>query len=376
MNDNLAPAPLTTSQIKRLKSLRPEAEPPKRTTINLGTFRLPERVAASLVRVNGSKDLYQVRVDLPGKALGERTAFERIPAVKLDRRKFNASAIESVKPEGLRPLHMPVNFVPNKVRLKLTERTHPPVGFKSRKGLDRPTNVFPPDQRIIYNDTSFPWCTVGRVDTPLGSCSGCTIGSRLLLTASHCIQWNSDGSAGWVRFRPSYYNGSAPFGEAWAVQTISWLKANGGDGLSDNETAFDYVVCVLDTRIGDVVGFPGYETYSDGWNGGAYWQHMGYPSDLSGTERPAFQDQCVISTVQNESAAGQTGYVLGHFNDVVGGHSGGPVWGWWGSEAWPRVVGTQSAEASTPGHSTSGDNEFGGGPALSSLISWARSNHP
>jgi hypothetical protein len=35
----------------------------------------------------------------------------------------------------------------------------------------------------------------------------------------------------------------------------------------------------------------------------------------------------------------------------------------------------QSAEASTPANNTSGDNEYGGGPALSSLITWARSNY-
>jgi len=126
---------------------------------------------------------------------------------------------------------------------------------------------------------------------------GCTIGSRLLLTASHAIQWNADGTAGWVRFRPSYYNGSAPFGEAWATRVISWMKADGSSGLTD------------------------------------------------------------------------------HFNDIVGGHSGGPVWDWWSNEGWPRVVGTQSAEAAVPANNTSGDNEFGGGPALSSLISWARSNY-
>jgi hypothetical protein len=102
---------------------------------------------------------------------------------------------------------------------------------------------------------------------------------------------------------------------------------------------------------------------------------MGFPVDLSGAERPAFQGSCVISSVGSESASGQTGYVLGHFNDVVPGHSGGPVWGWWSEEPWPRVVGTQSAEASAPAMNTSGDNEFGGGPALSSLISWARSNY-
>jgi hypothetical protein len=39
-------------------------------------------------------------------------------------------------------------------------------------------------------------------------------------------------------------------------------------------------------------------------------------------------------------------------------------------------VGVQSAEASVPGNTTSGDNEFGGGAALSALISYARSNYP
>jgi hypothetical protein len=39
-------------------------------------------------------------------------------------------------------------------------------------------------------------------------------------------------------------------------------------------------------------------------------------------------------------------------------------------------MGVQSAQASTPGSNTSGDNEFGGGSALSALISYARSNYP
>ena len=48
----------------------------------------------------------------------------------------------------------------------------------------------------------------------------------------------------------------------------------------------------------------------------------------------------------------------------------------WTGENWPRVIGVQSAEANIPAYNTSGDNEFGGGPALSALISWARSNYP
>ena len=60
------------------------------------------------------------------------------------------------------------------------------------------------------------------------------------------------------------------------------MKVNPADALSDLETAFDYVVCVMDSRIGDILGYPGYRTYDNTWNDGDYWQHMGYPSDLSG----------------------------------------------------------------------------------------------
>jgi V8-like Glu-specific endopeptidase len=371
-----SPKPLTSAQVKRLKSLPPEGEPPRLVALNLDTFQLPEGVKAQIVQVEGSSGLFQVRVELPGDRLGQRIPYDRIPTLKLDRKELKARPLAEVNPQGLRPVHLPVDFLPTRIKLTRSERAHPPANFKYPKGVDRPTNVFPPDQRYIYQDTSFPWCTVGRVDTPLGTCTGCTIGPRLLLTANHAIQWNTDGTAGWVRFRPAYYNGSAPFGQAWATRVIWWMQTTPGDGLTDQETAFDYVVCVLDTRMGDIVGYPGYRTYDSSWNGGSFWQHMGYPSDLSGAARPAFQGSCIISTVGTQSTAGQTGNVLGHFNDVVGGHSGGPVWGWWANEPWPRVVGTQSAEANTPANNTSGDNEFGGGPALSSLISWARANFP
>ena len=373
--NNNYPKPLTSSKVRRFKRLPPEADTPGSMTINVSTLRLPEGARPRVVQVKGS-DLFQVQITLPSDGLTRTVPYDRIPSTKLDRNSVRDQALEAVRSDGLRPNQLPVDFVPTKVKVRLAERARPPFNFKYAKGVDRPTNVFAPDDRYIYQDTSFPWCTVGRVDTPLGTCTGCTIGPRLLLTANHSIQFNADGTAGWVRFRPAYYNGSAPFGEAWATQVIWWVQTTGGDGLTDQETAFDYVVCVLDTRMGDIVGYPGYRTYIDTWNGGDYWQHMGYPGDLSGTERPCFQGNCIISTVGNHSTVGQTGYVLGHFNDVVGGHSGGPAWGWWDNEPWPRIVGTQSAEAAVPGNNTSGDNEFGGGPALSSLISWARSNFP
>lgn len=268
---------------------------------------------------------------------------------------------------GYRPAHLDLRFAP-----KLVE---PPRRKRIRRGRGIPNAVFPPDARYIFRDTSFPWCTTGRVDTAGGSCSGTMIGRRLMVTGSHCVQWTSSG-AGWIKFTPSYYNGSSPFGVAWGTRVIYWLRADGSDGLSDTETAFDYVIIVLDRNMGDLTGYAGYRTYSSSWNRGSYWQQIGYPGDLSGAQRPAFFGGGAIRTVQSRSTGGQTGYVLGHFMDTSGGHSGGPYWGWWGSEPWPRLVGTDSTSPARPGSGTSGDNEAGGGPGLSNLITYARSNYP
>ena len=368
------PAPLTAAKLLQRKALRPTKKAP-RVEVSLATFRVPRGIRPAIQKVRGKANTYQVRFAAPEILIKPRMPFDRIPTQKPTRKKLSVRALKRAE-IGYRLDHVAVTFKPKRIKLTKRERAHPPAGFKYRRGVDRPTNVFLPDQRYIYLDNTFPWRTVGRVTTSLGTCTGCTIGPRLLLTANHCIQWNPGGTAGGVRFQPMYYNGPGPYGEVRATRVIHWIKTTPANGLTDNETAFDYVVCVLDRRLGDTVGYPGYRTYSSNWNSGSYWQHMGYPSDLSGAQRPAFQGSCVVSSVGNQSAVGRTGFVLGHFNDVVGGHSGGPVWGWWAGEPWPRVVGVQSAEASTPAFNTSGDNEFGGGPALSELITWARANYP
>jgi hypothetical protein len=68
---------------------------------------------------------------------------------------------------------------------------------------------------------------------------------------------------------------------------IYWIQAPGQ--LSDDQTAFDYAVLIMEERIGEVVGYPGYRAYNDSWNGGDYWQYIGYPGELSNGERPACQ---------------------------------------------------------------------------------------
>jgi hypothetical protein len=196
------------------------------------------------------------------------------------------------------------------------------------------------------------------------------------------VHWTGNNQIGWLKFTPSYYalsvGGTPPFGVAWATKVIYWEKVDGNGSASDQETAFDYVIVVLDHNIGDLTGWAGYKTYSASWNNLQAWQNIGYPKGLTLGELPAISSGGAITSVQSKTGAssGQTGYVLGNFIDMEGGHSGGPVWGWWAGETFPRIIGDMSGESATPGHNTKGDNEASGGPALSALIGWARNQHP
>ena len=279
-----------------------------------------------------------------------------------------------VELDGQRPAGVETTFVPSQA-----PRTHR-LRRNSGEHRDAAGTIFDTDDRYLFADVSFPWRTTGKVRTAGGWGSGTMIGPRHVLTASHVVNWDSDGrgNVGWITFTPGYFDGRGPWGEIAAVEVIFWDEMGGP--LSDQETAFDYVVLILPERTGEVIGYAGYRTYDDDWNGGEFWQYTGYPGELSSGERPAFQGDGVVSSRQDFSLNGNSGYVLGHFNEFTPGQSGGSAWGWWGQEPWPRVVGVGSTIGSTavqqPTGSTIGDNEYGGGPALSSIISWARANRP
>ena len=364
MTTNEPEPPVTAARVQRRDGFRAVERFPD-VSLELSRVWLPNRSRAQVdarrvkgaFSVEASSGLAGVIVEppsIPGEKLTAKLARE-------------AGSSDDESTAGLYRAHMPLTYKPQLVE-KLRAR-------RIREGNDLPNTVFAPDSRYIFRDTSFPWCTTGRVETSGGSCTGTMIGRRLMATGSHCMQWTDNG-AGWVKFTPSYYNGSAPFGVAWGSRVIYWSRVDGSDGVSDEETAFDYVVIVLDRNMGDLTGYVGYRSYSNSWNGGKYWQQIGYPSDLTGGQRPAFSGGGAITTAQQHSASGQEGFVLGHFVDTSPGHSGGPYWGWWGDEPWPRLVGTDSTSPRTPGDDTSGDNEAGGGPALSSLITYARHNYP
>lgn len=335
-------------------------------------------VDVSLKGVRGTRVLHEdgrlrVEADLGKDGVRRDRRYERIPAIPLGEKDISRRlAAQELK--GHRPGGIPTAFIPKRAR-----RTHT-LRPEKGKDLDRGGTIFGSDDRYLFDDISFPWRTTGKVRTAGQWGSGTMIGPRHVLTASHVINWTggSGGGVAWVTFTPAYFDGSGPWGEIAATDVVYWLQAPGS--LTDQQTAFDYAVLIMAERIGELVGYPGYRTYDNDWNGGSFWQCIGYPGELSSGERPAFQGGGVVSSVENESFSGQTGRVLGHFNDFTPGQSGGAAWGWWGNEPWPRVVGVGSTIGSTavqaPTGSTVGDNEYGGGPALSALISWARANFP
>jgi V8-like Glu-specific endopeptidase len=267
--------------------------------------------------------------------------------------------------DGYRPLHLPVRFKPSNLR-----KVAP---LEPRERGKRGGAIFDSDERYVFQDTGFPWCTVGLIETENGWGSGTMIGRRLVLTASHVVVWKA-ASAGWMKFTPAAFGGATPFGQAWAERVIYWKKNS--NRMNDDETAFDYVVVVLDSPMGDLTGYAGYRTFDSAWLSGNYWQSLGYPGDIGGGTKPSFANSGAISSANAFSFNGQSGLLLGNFIDYMPGQSGGPYWGWWGSEPWPRVIGTQSTLPDRPSKDEPGDNEGGGGSALTTLIDYARSNYP
>ncbi|WP_148081909.1 hypothetical protein [Streptomyces botrytidirepellens] len=82
---------------------------------------------------------------------------------------------------GMYPAHLPLTYKPELVEQARPREIRDDYGIRNA--------VFAPDTRYIFRDTSFPWCTAGRVETAGGSCTGTMIGRRLMVTGSHCMQW-------------------------------------------------------------------------------------------------------------------------------------------------------------------------------------------
>lgn len=373
------PAPLTEAQLKRKVRARPALKKPGKVTLQLdmmvtGTPTVSyrtTRLGRSLIKRprsatrSGSGTALQIEIE--GAELGTRVFRPAIPGRRIPLPKLTArmrrDALQGLPDlDGYLPDHLPLQPVPPPLDKAL--RVRPFVDALSRGRQQRmATTVFAPEDRYTFSDTAFPWCTMGRVDTAGGWASGALVGPRHLLTCSHAMVWLSGNSAGWVRFRPSFFDGDAPFGEAWATRWYAFRKVT-GPTIDSTESREDYVVLVLDRRIGDTCGWIGSRTYSESWDGGSYWRHIGYPGDLAGGQRPSYERDIPLDGRNSASHR-----EVWHRGDVWPGQSGGPFFAWWDGEAWPRVVCVQSWQNSQR-------NGASGGSRLVDLIIRARNDFP
>ena len=361
------PKPLTAAEAKkRLKAERAkQAEPPATAELSLFLSASGEpRVGQDVVKT--AAGAYAIQVRLENAKLGQH-AFpppSRLKAVKSlgDAKRGGAKALTL---DGLRPGHLDFRPTPRAVPKALQT----PPFFRALAADDergnQATTIFPPDNRMVFHDTSFPWSCFGRVDSPGGFGSGVMIGPRHLLTVSHMVQWLPNNQAGWIRFRPAFFDGSAPFGDAWATWTYFKYKVS-GPTIDFIEGMYDYVCVVLNWPIGNLTGWIGSRGYTDAWDGGTYWSHIGYPGDITGGSRPTFQAGIALDGAWWEFDSHEA---VSHHADVWPGQSGGPFFGWWANEPWPRAVAVQSSQNST-------ENNGSGGQDMVDLVIRARSDHP
>lgn len=307
------------------------------------------RVTSRLQRIErgDGRNHWEVLIEVDGVRAGGRALPRPLKgtASKIEKRQISEEELAKHLTSHI-PVHLGFNATPQE-RIKSLQSIRP--ALTERRVA---TTVFSPDNRRAFRDTTYPWSTVGLVQTNRGSGSGVMIGPRHLLTVSHVIDWSAPSgfAADWIRFVPSYFDGNAPFGEAYG-EHIYWYVQEDGDGfISGNEGNFDYVVVVLDRRLGDSTGWMGARGYNDDWDNLDAWSHMGYPTDLNSGQRPTWQGGF---RVDGTDAGAQA---ILHQADVFPGQSGGPVFGFWAGDMGPRAIAVQSWQnSSTNGASGSMD---------------------
>ncbi|KAK2957657.1 putative trypsin-like peptidase domain-containing protein [Blattamonas nauphoetae] len=240
-------------------------------------------------------------------------------------------------------------------------------------GENSPTHVFGEDDRIPFYNSSYPWSAVGRVKSKKGVCTGTLVGKRLVVTGSHCVPWTKSGGADKITFTPGHNKNGSPFGSTTVSNILVYLKISGA--MTNQQSAFDQAVLVLEDPLGEDAGFVGYTTFTKEWLGKKCWYNVGYPIDIEKSNVPVVSSEGSIEYLDEYTIGGWRSYLLGTFIDMTGGHSGGPIWGYFGDETFPRIVALISSESAKKGNDKHGDNNLSGGPALTHLIDHAKENY-
>jgi hypothetical protein len=252
----------------------------------------------------------------------------------------------------------------------------PEINLEGRMPDVPSTGVFAPEDRHYFYDRRAPWSAVGHIGW---GGTGVLVGPRHVLTASHVVAWSPKPPGGRFTFgyvpgsqsfKPNFYAAqgapgpAAPFGEIpidAVVAAAPWPYTDSVYGITDaagNPVTYarqlDVAVCILREPVGERAGWFGFSGWHRDWNRQSRFNMIGYPVSVSGSGdgiRPTIQTLASGASVHEPDT--RTFRIMGgppisasalrHDFDGQFGNSGGPIWGWFGKERMPRVVGVMSS---------------------------------
>jgi Trypsin-like peptidase domain len=355
MNKN---RPLPTAELDNLPSIPPSEDPPERFTSSTGgnlQFSLPEgetpHIETQTLGNGAGRVLWRANVQghatlgWPGRRIHAITKPTKRPDASLD---------------GHGPPWMNLRYRPKWRPLTPMKRT--PQGR-----LVRPLEGF-----HLLEDDSYPWSCVGLINTSDNfNGTGSLVGSRLVLTASHVVPWNSINSGnGWsMTFTPNYRSvglNHQPFGLSYVSDVLYYREVGEPPAQHDSfAAAEDYAVLRLYDPLGDQLGYFGNTDYSEDWNNLAVWANVGY-TDGDG---PFAQTEQTIVDGDSPGIFGGPGLNLETYAELFPGMSGGPFWAWFNTSQGsltPRITGVVGGTAD-------GDEKLlAGGGEMVALVEEAR----
>jgi V8-like Glu-specific endopeptidase len=227
-----------------------------------------------------------------------------------------------------------------------------------------PLFIWGADDRHVYNDTNYPWGCVCRIVTAIGVGSGVIVGPRHVLTASHIVDWNTNG-AGTVEVHRAGPSVSA----ISAIVRVWYFTKIIPPGVDWSEVDEDYAVLITADRIGDRFGWLGVRTYRSRWDDEPYWENIGYADDVAGQMFPIHQRDKELDEDEFDYGSGRS---MTTSADTLKGQSGSPLFAFWADG--PYVVAVVSAQGT---YFLSGDENWcSGGSQMTRLVNHARSNDP
>ncbi|KAH7817412.1 putative endopeptidase [Monocercomonoides exilis] len=267
---------------------------------------------------------------------------------------------------GMCPRHMTIERIPPGAKAQ-------EASGQTRGGKNHPLLVFLPDDRVELHNVTYPWSTVGLLLSVKGVCTGTLVDDDIVLTASHCIPWREDGSIDRIRFLPAFHGKESPFGYS-DVETVYAFTRNSGR-INTVQAAFDVACLKLKRKFGPQTGYSGTIKYNPRWSAREDWMNVGYPQPDTGIKDgiiPLFQDSGKILTVEEYSVGSLSSFIMQTTFDLTKGHSGGPVFGWFEGEEFPRVVAVVSSESGPSPQYPMGRNNLAGGPSLTFMVGYVR----